>query len=380
MNKRFILYAAFMLTCLTGMSQKAFYKHMEGKVGENISIVLDIVVTGEKIGGYYYYFFDDRSDDAAWIHYGKSMPVYGIVKNDSIVEFSEFNPAVTGALFRGVIKGGRISGTWTSSDGHKQLPFEVSENYPPGAMAFRVIHHTSRSPLFNKPGSPTASLEMSLLLPEGDMQEAVSDSVAAFIYREFFSDAIPGQDPDHLLSTIKGLYFKNYKSANEDIYQEGASSFNWEKIKEVRILHNEHDILSLENYDYGFTGGAHGLSFSKFQVIDLKDGQRIGLDEIFRDGYRNDLRDIIYQEVRNLYNLERNQSLVDAGFYNDLIDPSDNFYLTKDGIGFYYNQYEVAPFAMGSVDIFLNYNKVKKILRTGSPVYRLIITGHILPD
>jgi hypothetical protein len=280
MNKRLIFCAALTFSLLTGMSQTAFYKHMEGKVGENISIVLDIVITGEKVGGYYYYFFDDRSDDAAWIHYGKSMPVYGVVKNDSIVEFSEFNPAVKGALFKGVIKDGRISGIWTSSNGLKQLPFEVSENYPPGTMSFRVMHHASQSPLFKKPGSPTASLEMSLLLPESDMDGAVSDSVTAFIYREFFSDAIPGQDPDHLLNTVKALYFKNYKSANEDIYQEGAASFNWEKIKEVRILHNEHDVLSLENYDYGFTGGAHGLSFSKFQAIDLKDGHRI-VDEIF---------------------------------------------------------------------------------------------------
>jgi len=352
---------------------------MEGKVGNNISIVLDMVVTGEKVGGYYYYFFDDQSGDASWTHFGKSMPVYGTIQKDSIIEFSEFNPAVTGSIFKGILKDGMISGLWTSSDGRKQLPFEALETYPQGTMAFRVIHHTSQSPLFKKAGSPVASLEMSLLLPQGDMEKAVSDSVTAFIYSEFFSDAIPGQNPDHLLSTIKDIYFKNYKSANEDIYQEGTASFNWEKIKEVRILHNEHDILSIENYDYGFTGGAHGLSFSKFKVVDLKDGHRIVLDEIFRDGYRNDLRDIIHQEARNLYNLERNQSLADAGFYNDYIDPSDNFYLTKDGIGFYYNQYEVAPFAMGPVDIFVNYNKIKRILRSGSPVYRLIIMGHIPP-
>ncbi|MBW6460278.1 MAG: DUF3298 and DUF4163 domain-containing protein [Bacteroidales bacterium] len=345
---------------------------MEGKVGNNISIVLDMVVTGEKVGGYYYYFFDDQSGDASWIHYGKSMPVYGTYKKDSIIEFREFNPAVTGAIFKGILKDGMISGLWTSSDGRKQLPFEASESYPSGTMAFRVMHHASQSPLFKKPGSPTASLEMSLLLPGGDIVDAVSDSVEAFIYREFFSDAIPGQYPENLLNTVKELFIKNYKSANEDIYQEGAASFNWEKIKEVRILHNEHDVLSLENYDYGFTGGAHGLSFSKFQVIDLKDGHRISLDEIFRDGYRNDLRDIINQEARDKYNLKRDQSLVDAGFYNEFIDPSDNFYLTKDGIGFYYNQYEVAPFAIGSIDIFISYNKIKRILSKESPVIRLI--------
>jgi len=357
---------------LSCQAQVPFYKHLEGKVGDNINIVLDIVATGENLGGYYYYFFDDKLGDDSWVHYGKSMPVSGKINSSNIFEFSEFNPDLKGSTFKGEFKDGIISGTWTSSDGKKQLPFIATEVYPLGTMAFKVNYLEDQASLTEKPNSPTADLHLSLLLPVDYPLMNVTDSVTAFIYNDFFEKASPGSDPVILLGHARDLYFKNYKTSNQDIYQEGSTSFNWEKIQEIRILHNEHDILSVENFTYGFTGGAHGLSVSKFRVIDLKDGHQVTLDEVFMDGYQNDLRDILNSAAREKYKLDRNQSLTGAGFFNEFIDAGPNFYITKDGMGFYYNQYEVAPFTLGPIDIFINYQELRWIFHQESPVNRLI--------
>jgi len=367
-----ILFIIAVITVITCSAQSAFYKHLEGMVGNNINIVLDVVVTGEKLGGYYYYFYNDQIGDDAWTHYGKSMPVIGHISPLNEFDFSEFDPEVIGAHFKGNMKDGIISGTWIDSVGKKELPFTATETYPLGTMAFRVIYIHDQTLLTGKANSPAASIDLSLLLPVDYPVINVADSVTAFIYDDFFEKDSLGVDPEILLNDVREHYFTNYKTSNADIYQEGAASFDWKKIKEIRILHNEHDILSLECYNYGFTGGAHGLSVSKFRVIDMKDGHQIRLDEIFRADYHNDLRDIINIAARNRYNLDRNQSLTDAGFNNELIDAGPNFYITKDGIGFYYNQYEIAPFALGPIDIFINFQELKRILNPESPVSRLI--------
>ena len=239
-------------------------------------------------------------------------------------------------------------------------------------MAFRVVYLKDKTLLTGKTNSPAADVHLCLLLPVDYPIANVADSVTSYIYDDFFEKATPASDPEVLLGEARELYFRNYKTSNEGLYQEGSASFNWQKIQEIRILHNEHDILSLENYTYGFTGGAHGLSVSKFRVIDLKDGHQVTLDEIFRESFENDLRDIINFAARKKYKLDRNQSLTDAGFFSEFIDAGPNFYLTKDGMGFYYNQYEVAPFALGPIDIFISYKEIRRILNSESPVFRLI--------
>lgn len=367
-----ITFITALITVMTCPAQQAFYKHLEGKVGSNINIVLDMVVTGEKLGGYYYYFFKDKTGDEAWTHYGKSMPVNGQISASNDFDFSEFDPEVKGSHFKGTLKDGAISGTWINEDEKKQLPFTATEIYPSGTMAFRVIYMHDQTLLTGKAGSPAATLDLSLLLPADYPVKNVADSVTAFIYDDFFKKDTLGNDPDILLNDAREHYFTNYKTSNLDNYQEGAASFDWKKIKEIRILHNEHDILSFECYSYGFTGGAHGLSVSKFRVIDLKDGHLVSLDEIFRPDFNNDLRDIINVAARKKYNLERSQSLAEAGFFSEFIDTGTNFYITKDGIGFYYNQYEIAPFELGPVDIFINYQELMRIMNTESPVFRLI--------
>lgn len=371
MSRLFLTALLIIISITIAQSQDAFYKHFEGNVGTNIQIVADLVRSGEKLSGYYYYFFDDQSGDTSWTHYGKSMPIFGTLTSDQF-EFSEFDPEVKGAVFKGTFDGSTLTGTWNSADGNKQLPFVLKENYPRGTMPFIAIYMNQSGTLFDKKPNPKATIEVSILLPGKYTPQNVADSIRANIYDHCFDVRNDSSSVEVLLNSLKDMYLSNYRSSNADLYQEGAASFDWEKQKEVRILHNEKEVLSIEFYDYGFTGGAHGLSLTNFHVFDLKDGHLVTLEEVFRDDYTNDLRDIINSAARKKYHLQRNQPMTDAGFFVEYLDPTPNFYITKDGMGFFYNQYEVAPFALGPIEIFVSYSDLVRILREDSPVYRVI--------
>jgi hypothetical protein len=355
-------------------AQEPFYMHMSGTIGDGISMNADLIRIDDKISGYYYYFFMDtlaRMDFG--MRYGKALPVDGTIMADNSLEFSEFSKEIRGAIFKGALKDGVITGEWVSSDGKKTIPFILKEIYPEGTIAFNVYHLKDKGLLFEKKNSPAANIDLTLLLPKPYANAAPVDSVNDVIFKEFFTGDSALTDPMDMLRYARELYFNNYRKANTDIYQEGASSFEWFKNKAVKIQYNENNFLSLEFFDYGSTGGAHGLSISKFAVINLQDGNMLSLDTIFRPDYVNDLRDILNVQVRRQLDIEPGKDLREAGFFVEFIDPTDNFYLNKDGIGFYYNQYDVAPFATGPVDVFVPYRMLKRIMDPSGPLYKAVM-------
>jgi hypothetical protein len=44
------------------------------------------------------------------------------------------------------------------------------------------------------------------------------------------------------------------------------------------------------------------------------------------------------------------------------IFPSENFILNDETITFVYNPYEIAPYAVGSIELIITYSEVSKIL------------------
>lgn len=354
-----------------GQKTESFYKHMEGQINDNIFLVADLILTGEEIKGTYYYFYDVEEAGENAVHYGKTIPLTGTMDRDNFITFTEFELEGSSAAYRGVlIDGSRIEGTWKNDASKKELPFILTETYPDGSVPFRVYHHIASQPLVENETTPVAMLEQTLLLPAYHQHPDVNDSIAKVIRKCFFGKYVTEADPENMMMQEEEMYFKNYKNTNAGI-AEGNSTFAWEKEKIINVHFNQDHFLTLECYNYGYTGGAHGLPMSKFIVLDLTDGHRLTLDEVFRAEYKNDLQYLINSELRKIHHLKPNTPLKDAGFYVQELEPTGNFYLNKDGIGFYYNRYEVAPYAMGHTDVFIPLDKLKRYLAPGSPLLRL---------
>ena len=62
------------------------------------------------------------------------------------------------------------------------------------------------------------------------------------------------------------------------------------------------------------------------------------------------------------------QELEDMGYATGDLTPTENFYLSKEGITFYYNVYDIAPYVMGPVKITLPYEMMQHLLGDGTMV------------
>jgi len=124
------------------------------------------------------------------------------------------------------------------------------------------------------------------------------------------------------------------------------------------------DYLSVRFYIYTFTGGAHGAQNVVFKNYNLKTGKIISYADIFNDSYnyleafwRNAEPQIIFALKKDGWgNDEQAKSWIREGCRPNA-DNYANFYLTDAGLVIYFGQYQVAPYAAGTFETPIKWNK-----------------------
>jgi hypothetical protein len=81
------------------------------------------------------------------------------------------------------------------------------------------------------------------------------------------------------------------------------------------------------------------------------------------DNYKELLTDLLWNQLMADNHVTTREELEEIGYgaTGDLT-PSENFYLGKEYITFYYNVYEFTPYVMGPIEIRLPYEAVKHII------------------
>jgi hypothetical protein len=285
---------------------------------------------------------------------------------------TEINP-IHANVFKGkFISSLSISGYYDGL-GINKLPFEAIEKYPDGSISMNIYYLKASTPLVKKPGSPKAHIQLGMLLPGESANPLISDSLIHLMLEKFTGKQVRITQPDKLLDGMKNIYFENYLSINEGLFTESmASIFNWQSLKFSHIIMNGSHILSFYIEHYAFTGGAHGIQTRQFTVVNQWTGKETRLKDIFKEHSETQLGDIITEEIHVMNNIPTTQSLKDAGFFVDSVLPTDNFYITNTGIGFYYNQYDIAPYASGAIDVFVPFGDLKDLLSKGGLIKELI--------
>ncbi len=123
----------------------------------------------------------------------------------------------------------------------------------------------------------------------------------------------------------------------------------YDEITEVEILYNRHNRLVLCVFNYLYSGGAHGnfdyqiinLDITKREVLGLPADRLAELPQFIEKGFRKK------------HGLSETDSLNQILFENHPQWVNNNYYLTEKGIGFIYNPYEIAPYAAGSLSVYI---------------------------
>jgi hypothetical protein len=376
MKKIIFSIGVLLLTLVAGngnaqnMVPKKCYLHLIGTINNEYPLEMNLVKINDTIYGDYL-FIQPGKTLLGENNSGEGIALYGKMSSGDAFTIKELR-SEQGSLFKGkFINSQTLSGTFETSNG-TNLPFELIEKNPEGSITMDVFYQKASTPLVKKPGSPTANIQLGMLLPGESANPLISDSLIHLVQMRFTGKQIRTTQPEKLLDGEKQVYFENYLSTNEGIYKESmAATFNWQSLKFMHILMNGAHILSFYIDHYAFTGGAHGFQTRQFTVVNLWTGKEVGLKDIFKENYETRLSAIIRDKAHIKIHLPASQSLMDAGFFTDTIKPSDNFYITRRGIGFFYNQYDIAPYNSGAIDIFIPFSELKDLLAESRSIREL---------
>ena len=151
-----------------------------------------------------------------------------------------------------------------------------------------------------------------------------------------------------------------YRAARQE-FPGAASTQRWEEERVATVLHHDDRLVSLMLEVYSYTGGAHPNARTLYGSWFLEDGRRVALRDLLTPGSEERVAEIAEAVFREQRGLPTEQSLEEQGF--DFPDGkfalNENFAVTDQGLVFYFNPYEIAPYALGPTEIELTFEALE---------------------
>ena len=228
-----------------------------------------------------------------------------------------------------------------------------TENKKKSVLDFTDHKHSEEIHLFDNDNYPAFSLDAHILLPTDSIEyKALYKAMAQTYFDSLYNSSASANDN---LEHIASLFISNYRTNEEDLKLDSAdigSSYNWEVIKKNKIVFKGKNYLSFLNEAFAFTGGAHGNTLRSYYIFDLKNNKLLTSQELFKANSCEAIiklqKEILKKEGREMDDLYADGYRCDA-----------NFYLSEKGIVFHYDQYEIACYADGPIDVVIPFEDIK---------------------
>ena len=123
-----------------------------------------------------------------------------------------------------------------------------------------------------------------------------------------------------------------------------------------------------------YAGAVHGNYGTGFYNIDCRTKTLLRESDYFVEDYAAQLTKILQRRLLISYKVKTLEELEEKeGISAVDLTPNDNCSIGPKGLTYIYNPYEIGPYALGQVTIFVPYEDLQPILRPGS------ILSHYLP-
>ncbi|PWA04304.1 DUF3298 and DUF4163 domain-containing protein [Flavobacterium psychrotolerans] len=203
---------------------------------------------------------------------------------------------------------------------------------------------------------------INLTVLEATQKNNVSDSINNAIFNAVRNSVYTGEKPKEVKNYVDltNSFVSIFTEIKNDLQQDKIPS--WEATAKVKVGYQSNRILNVVVDSYLFTGGAHGYSALKSLLFDAKTGKLLPINKVFSD--INKIVSIAETKFRIQQKIPENSSFTDAGYFLDknIFVLSKNVLFTKKGITLHYNQYEVASYVKGPIEIELPYGEIDQYL------------------
>lgn len=257
---------------------------------------------------------------------------------------------------------------------------KASENT--GRFELEQIKIDKTAHLFGDSTKPGTSIKIDFAYIAKSSNKELQDSLNSYFSQACFEDKYVDEEVTEHPALYAQNYISEYRqnlepmfmadSQNKENAATMASWYSHYKNIESKVMYYQQDLLVYRIDTNEYTGGAHGMHKSIFMNFDLKNIHQLTLDDIFVGEYQEILSELLWQQLIYDQKATSRTELEDIGYgsLGDLIG-TENFYLSKEGITFFYNVYEFTPYSMGTTEIRLPYPALAHILSDNSLISQL---------
>ena len=195
---------------------------------------------------------------------------------------------------------------------------------------------------------------------------AVRESLQAYIL-EFVLRRTDDSLRAPSVEAVMQSFLESFESFRRDFPDAGQA---WEVDRQVAILPSVEGIVSIEARVFENTGGAHPNTSIRLASFDDRNGKRLTLGDILMPGYEQSLARMGESAFRSARSMPADSSIGDSGFWFEggLFRLPSTFAVTSDGLRFYFNPYEVAPYALGPTDFLIPFAQIESLIRPDGPL------------
>lgn len=228
---------------------------------------------------------------------------------------------------------------------------------PQGPLSPKPVDRTLTAP--DCQGDDCATIDVHMLAFDNDPQ--LSSEVERRLVQLGNPISESGVDEDNLPATVDAYaddFFNQSAQANN-----GADTVvHYSASLEAKEVSHHDDLMVLELQGYVMTGGAHGMPFSNYMVIDERTHQVVTLDDMLQEGEKPAFEAALKTSWQDW------QDNSDVGQTLDPINwpfsPSDNAAPMEDAMAVTYSPYALGPYAIGMPTLTIPYSDLEGILKS----------------
>ncbi|NSL89584.1 DUF3298 domain-containing protein [Chitinophaga solisilvae] len=327
-----------------------YYAQLKGQVGGRMITMQLLKLAPHLFRGYYSY-------DSA----GVPISIWGSEDSDQVKIYEDNASKEEERFFGGKLTDdGYFMGVWhgDSTSFHFELHTDMNK-----CMPLNIYYSTDSVKLVpSMAASPVGTASNSIIWPDSSADSTLSK----FLIQEITGSA-KINDPHKYVRKAVDSFVLGYRLAARDvdsaeIASTSSASWNWTAENDMKVVWNTWPLLVIEKYVYDFTGGAHGNWGSSYKTLDLAKKEVLTPEKVFKPGYKEALAPFLDKAFRKKFHIDEDESL-DQSLLVKTITPNNNFIMTDKGVAFSYSPYEIGPYALGQVTLFVPLSEIKNLMK-----------------
>jgi len=203
-----------------------------------------------------------------------------------------------------------------------------------------------------------AAINISVPKASGKLRvvETINNAInETLIYNLKYEDSL---DVDSVETAMESFSqdFKNFKLEFKD------ETITWEAEITGVVSYQNNDLATILLNTYIFTGGAHGYEANLFLNFDLAKSIELENYQLFKD--IKEFEQLAENRFRAQNKIPKKGPINQTGFMfsDDTFHLPENIGFTEEGIQLIYNQYEVASYADGTIEVLILYEEAQPFL------------------